>query len=98
MKLVDYYNNLKPWQIAVVGYEVFDKYIEYYQAVSRIIELEFGLPRDNREASRMLKISGKPFVDWFPFRHKIIGEFVYRSIWGWRRLARMIPLFRRKGK
>lgn len=98
-RLVDYYNNLKPWQIAVKGYEVFDRYIEYCNAVSRIIELEYVLPKDNREASENLRKMRKPFVDWFPFGHKIIGQFMYRAIWIWRHLKMRVfpPVHQRRG-
>jgi lipopolysaccharide biosynthesis glycosyltransferase len=92
-KLVDYYNNLKPWEIAFKGYEVFDEYIKYYQAVSEIVELDYWLPKNNIDASDNLKNNGKPFVDWFPFRHKMIGEIVYRSIWVWKHMKKKLYRF-----
>lgn len=94
-RLVDYYNNLKPWEIAVRGYEVFDRYIEHYQAVAKIVNLEYELPKTPREVSRSLRAKGRPFVDWFPFSQGLIGELIYRAIWAWRYLVAKSGLLRR---
>lgn len=97
-RLVDYYNNLKPWEIAIPGYEVFDKYISYYRAASAITELEFDLPKDNNEVSRNLRNKGRPFVDWFPFGHRILGELIYRIIWAWKKWSEKTGVSSKGGK
>lgn len=89
--VVDFYNNIKPWDFAVRGYEVFDRYIEYYTSVNKIVSLDFELPVSLIDASNTLKSKGVAFIDWFPMRHPIIGEAVYRIYWG---LKKIITYFK----
>jgi lipopolysaccharide biosynthesis glycosyltransferase len=76
--IVDFYNNLKPWDIAVKGYTVFDAYIEIYNEVSKLTHIEYVLPSTFYEASKKLILKGYPFIDWYPIRHPFIGRFIYR--------------------
>lgn len=76
--IVDFYNNLKPWDVAVGGYAVFDAYIENYNEVSKLINIEYILPNTFYEASKNLILKGFSFIDWYPIRHPIVGRFIYR--------------------
>jgi lipopolysaccharide biosynthesis glycosyltransferase len=78
-KLVDFYSSVKPWEVAVKGYEIFDKYIEYYVAASKIIEIDYNLPKNNIEACNNLRGMGRPFIEWFPIGHEIIGKPISRA-------------------
>lgn len=90
--LIDFYNNLKAWDISVSGYEVFDRYIEYYSAVKDIIEIEYSLPKSFIEVSKSLKIRGYPFLDWYPISHPIIGEPIYRLCWTLKKLGNQLKV------
>jgi lipopolysaccharide biosynthesis glycosyltransferase len=79
--VVDFYSKIKPWDIAVRGFEVFELYIDYYKSVNQIVALDFELPISLYKASESLKNKGMPFIDWFPIRHPIIGKWIYNIYW-----------------
>jgi lipopolysaccharide biosynthesis glycosyltransferase len=85
-RVVDFYSNLKPWDVAVRGHEVFDRYVDYYEAVSKIIEVEYKLPSSITEVSASLRAKGYPFLDWLPIRLPFFGETLYRLGWAIKKL------------
>ena len=84
--IVDFYNNLKPWDVSIKGYEVFEKYIEYYNSVCKLIEIEYTLPKSIPEICENLKNKGYQFLDIYPIKHPLIGEYVYRISWFFKKL------------
>ena len=86
--LVDFYNRIKPWEVAIPGYEIFDRYISYYNSVSNLVDLEYILPLNRFDVSKKLRLQGRPFIDWFPYSSKFLGEFIYRMIWACKKLFR----------
>ena len=47
------------------------------------------LPKSFEEASDRLKSKGYAFLDWFPLRHRFIGQTVFRLSWGGIKLKRL---------
>lgn len=77
--IVDFYSELKPWDISVPGYEIFDSYIRYYDSVSRLINLEFSLPTSFFDAFLRLRRRGVRFVFSFPILFRFSSKFVFRA-------------------
>ena len=78
--IVDFYSELKPWDISVSGYAIFDQYLKYYKAVAKYIDLEYYLPESFKDASDRLKQKKKTRAYWYPIRFRFMSKAIFRVL------------------
>jgi hypothetical protein len=78
--IIDFYSELKPWDVAVSGYEIFDRYIEYYNLVAQYIKMEYYLPKDFKEVSINLKNRKFRKAYWYPIRFGRMSRLIFRFL------------------